>query len=220
MSWRNIKESNKPYDFISQKIKNEVVSKQKILEKHNPNWINESESGNTLSYSKVFGTSSREYAKMSPPNIKANLHISEEEGEMQDTRDIKSRKLYCLTIFIKYFIAKTKEENYTKIVNSYSGAENKFTSYNSPLKGTEEEDQLSPNSVNSNNDGIDVNANFDSNDASDISPDITRKNLFIQENIIHPEEGTGTLEEVKEFDEESESKGNTGRKGSKKCLNS
>lgn len=83
-------DNNKPYNFISEKIKNEVVSKHKILEKHNPNWINESESGNTLSYSKVFGTSSREYAKMGDQIQNMNQPIKEEE--IHETRENWSRK--------------------------------------------------------------------------------------------------------------------------------
>ena len=86
------KDDNKPYDFISQKVKNEVVSKHKNKEKVNPNWIHESESGNTLSYSKVFNTSSREYVKIWGPDRKKR-NWENEERELQDTRDICSRKL-------------------------------------------------------------------------------------------------------------------------------
>lgn len=62
-SAEEIKESDiKPYNFISDKTKNEILNKMKNKEKYNSNWFNESESS-SLSYSKVFNASGRDYGK-------------------------------------------------------------------------------------------------------------------------------------------------------------
>lgn len=60
-------EDIKPYNMISEKTKNEVLSKMKNKEKKIPNWVTESQSSNTLSYSKVFNASSRDYVKIGDP---------------------------------------------------------------------------------------------------------------------------------------------------------
>jgi hypothetical protein len=52
-------ENAKPYKFISENAKNEILSKMKSKEK--PGWINGEESSNSLSYSKVLNASSRDY---------------------------------------------------------------------------------------------------------------------------------------------------------------
>ena len=60
-SAEEIKESDvKPYNFISEKTKAEILNKMKSKEKYNSNWFNESESS-SLSYSKVFNASGRDY---------------------------------------------------------------------------------------------------------------------------------------------------------------
>jgi hypothetical protein len=53
-----------PYNMISQNTKNELLSKLKMKEKKNPNWITESQSSNALSYSKVFNASSKDHGKI------------------------------------------------------------------------------------------------------------------------------------------------------------
>ena len=59
----------------------------KNLEKKNPNWVNESDSGNTLSYSKVFNASSREYV----PIHKTNGRVKSSDLAFHETPG--SRKL-------------------------------------------------------------------------------------------------------------------------------
>ena len=62
-SAEEIKETGvKPYNFISDKTKVEILNKMKNKEKYNSNWFNESESS-SLSYSKVFNASGRDYGK-------------------------------------------------------------------------------------------------------------------------------------------------------------
>ena len=74
-----------------------------------------------------------------------------------------------------------------------------------------DDDQRSPNNHDSEDDS-DLNENLDSQEASEVSHDATKKNLFIQENILQAEEGA--IEEVREFDEESDSKEDSERKNS------
>ncbi len=67
-------------------------------------------------------------------------------------------------------------------------------------------------------DDLGHNAHFDSNELSEASHNATKKNLFLQENIITNEEGIASLEEVREFDEESDSKPDSERKDSHNSL--
>jgi hypothetical protein len=57
------KNATKPANLISEKTKNEILNRMKFKEKEKqkPNWVNEGESGNSLTYSKVFNASSRDY---------------------------------------------------------------------------------------------------------------------------------------------------------------
>ena len=52
---------NRLFSVISQKTKNEILSKLKNKEKINSNWVNDSSNSGSLSYSKVFKTSGRDY---------------------------------------------------------------------------------------------------------------------------------------------------------------
>lgn len=93
-------EPQKPYNFISEKIKQEALSKLKNKEKQTTNWVNESENSQSLSYSKVFKASGgRDYA-----NIANN-------------RDVEGSE-------------RKKKENFSKIMGFDDGQANKFTSYN------------------------------------------------------------------------------------------
>ncbi|CAI2386803.1 unnamed protein product [Moneuplotes crassus] len=186
-------EDPKPYNFISQQIKNEALSKHKNLEKGNQNWLVDSESGNTLSYSKVFGTSSREYVQIGDVN-KLQTKKLDPSQEMR------------------------KNENYDKIINYDNQTEKKFTSYNSPENNFNEEDQVSNDTDHFNDEELGEHGRFDSREVSEASHNATKKNLFLQENIIDPEDPGASLEEVKEYDEESESKNCSGRKDSHNAL--
>lgn len=70
-SAEEVKEATgKPYNFISDKTKVEILNKMKNKEKHNSNWFNESESS-SLSYSKVFNASGRDYCRHLGPISKS-----------------------------------------------------------------------------------------------------------------------------------------------------
>lgn len=75
----------------------------------------------------------------------------------------------------------------------------KFTSYN-------HQDEIDENSDVEDQEVEDINGNynFDSQDPSEVSHENTRKNILFQENIIHDDKGVVTLEEVREFEEESD----------------
>ena len=91
-SAEEIKETDiKPYNFISEQTKNEALSKLKNKEKVNSNWVNESENSGSLSYSKVFKASGRDYANIIKPNeqedsAKKNENYSKIMGYSDDEK--------------------------------------------------------------------------------------------------------------------------------------
>lgn len=107
-----------------------------------------------------------------------------------------------------------KNDNFSKIM-SYPQESNahKFTSYNYPIKERSSSEN-SKDSVDSdcNEEYGDVNY-IESREGSEISPDNTKKNILIHDNIMIPEGSVVTLEEVKEYDNESHSQ-DTDRKNS------
>lgn len=111
-------------------------------------------------------------------------------------------------------LSNNKNDNFSKIL-SYPHENNvhKFTSYNYPIKERSSSEN-SKDSVESecNDDYGDVNY-LESREGSDLSPDNTKKNILIQENILIPEGSIVTLEEVKEYENESHSQ-DTDRKNS------
>lgn len=93
----------------------------------------------------------------------------------------------------------------------------RFTSHNSPIQGFVEPRNTSRHSEGSIEDD-ELNNDLESRDHSDCSHDATKKNIFMQENIINPEDGIVTLEEVREYEEESNSI-DSGRQQSNNPLN-
>lgn len=102
--------------------------------------------------------------------------------------------------------AKSKQDNFNKIVAIEDDKVKKFTShYNEPDYGedrvnTSRNSDFSPD----NNENV-VDFNTDSRDPSDFSLEATRNAMMVQENIMHDDHGN--LEEVREFeDEQTESR--------------
>jgi hypothetical protein len=80
--------------MISEKTKNEVLSKMKNKEKKMPNWVAESQSSNTLSYSKVFNASSRDYVRIGDPG-KSKNRVKATDLQQEN---LGSRKYHLLKI--------------------------------------------------------------------------------------------------------------------------
>jgi len=62
---------------------NKRISTKKKIEKGALNNLADSESGNTLTYSKVFGTNSREYVKIGRVNSQENSLIQDQNIELK-----------------------------------------------------------------------------------------------------------------------------------------
>lgn len=116
------------------------------------------------------------------------------------------------TNYQKLSIAQTKQENFAKIIKYNNDHIKRFTSHNSPIQIIN--DEPSHNSENSQND--DFNDNLESREISEASLEATKKNIFMQENIIT--EDIAVLEAVKEYDEENSSQEDTSRQNSSQSL--
>ncbi|CAI2387172.1 unnamed protein product [Moneuplotes crassus] len=168
-----------PIQMISiLRILNKRISTKKKIEKGALNNLADSESGNTLTYSKVFGTNSREYVKIGRVNSQDNSLIQDQNIELK------------------------KQENFDRIMD-FNHEEGKFTSYNSPE--LHNDNNCSNYSSRVDDEETMKNNYLDSPCASEeISCNTTKKNIFVQENIL-VEEGAASLEAVREFEEETES---------------
>lgn len=84
---RSPKEQSPDFKIVSSNTKAQLLTKLKHKEKATQNWIQESSSGASLSYSKVFNASGKEYNKLGDPT--QNIKIERQRRIDQENADRK-----------------------------------------------------------------------------------------------------------------------------------